>query len=811
VKVTLIYPPFSDARAPQLGLPQLAAYLRAHGVTVELQDANADAVWWLARSAELGNLRARLERRSQSARPGTEHALCDALIAEQRAEWALAVLRDRSSFFDPHQHAAARAVIDGLLRAAGAACDVPVEIGFNPIRYDAEGVDATRLKDLLRATSDDSANVYASFYREDVLPRLQRGRPDLVGISLTNRQQLLPGLILARHARAAGHFVVLGGALISKFRDALAGLPEFFRHFADAVVCYEGEQACLALLDQLANGRRFEHVPNLLYLDGERVRVNPTHVENVDALPTPDFDGLPLDRYLAPQLVLPIMMGKGCYFNRCKFCDIPYINHVSPKPYRVRRAETVVADVRALEQRFGARHFVITDEALSPKLLVKLADALEPYRAEPRYFTGYARLEHGFTPEVLGRIHAMGVRKLFFGLESASQATIDHMDKGTDASAAARILRDCRSAGVLFHVFSIIGFPEESEARARETFQFFLDHQRTIEHPGNTFDIHPFGLELRAEYFRERERFGIQLRKGATPGELGIGVPSTSWLNSRGLSQERVQELLDQEFLPALARTYSTYHATRFHLWPGTEEYSVLYADRYGTHDDHRTDFPFVTSLPPLDSRLRFSIDWSPAVVERASAPGELELLLPGAALRIAEPQKRGLCARAPITARAYLQALPLPPETGDGARVEYVNALIRAGFLQVRTEPMATPPRGQTLAMFRKKQLLRLLCGREASALGVEPSGPELEQFITKFRADYALRDEAAFEGWLSAQGLDAPQFVEVMRELLIVELIGSLYATEMRAGMIEYIKVASALDHASRGLPTRTGTREA
>ena len=132
--------------------------------------------------------------------------------------------------------------------------------------------------------------------------------------------------------------------------------------------------------------------------------------------------------------MLPILTGKGCYFNRCKFCDIPFINHISRKAYRVRAPETIAADVRTLAERFGARHFVITDEALSPRLLGRLAEALEPDAAADYRFTGYARLEPGFTPDLCARLKTMGLAKVFFGLESGAQRMLDHMDKGVRSS-----------------------------------------------------------------------------------------------------------------------------------------------------------------------------------------------------------------------------------------------------------------------------------------------------------------------------------------------------------------------------------------
>src|SRR5262249_29709224 len=157
------------------------------------------------------------------------------------------------------------------------------------------------------------ANLFGRFYAERVLPELERDRPDLVAISILNAQQVIPGLTLARLLKERGHFVVVGGTLYSKFVPQLLERPAFFTHFCDGLFAYEGETALLALVEQLRGGRDFAAVPNLLFLDARgRPTMGRYHVEDVNTLPTPDFDGLPLDQYLAPAPVLPILTGKGC-------------------------------------------------------------------------------------------------------------------------------------------------------------------------------------------------------------------------------------------------------------------------------------------------------------------------------------------------------------------------------------------------------------------------------------------------------------------------------------------------------------------
>ena len=616
MRTTLIYPPASDPRAPQLALPSLAASLRQAGEQVDLIDLNLNSLEALLQPEQLlqagRQLHERLGPHLDLDEPLARLVLISDMLAETAVE-ALATLRHPIRFYDANAFNSARETIISSLALQAAASPCGVDYNLLPIRYDVKDIAPQRLSDLLQVTANRDANLFADYWETHVFPDLAARAPDLVGITITNRQQIIPGLTLARALRSQGYFVVIGGAVYTKFAEQLAQRPAFFEHFANAVVVYEGDTALLALCDQLQHGRDLSQAPNLLYYDGFQVRMTAFHVEDVNALPTPDFTGLPLHQYLTPTPVLPILTGKGCYFNRCKFCDIPYINHISQKAYRVRDPELIANDVHRLSQRFHCRHFVITDEALSPRLLTRLADAFDAYPHEPYAFTGYARLEAGFTPQVCERLAAMGMKKLFFGFESGSQRTIDHMDKGTQVDAAPDILRNCRDAGIYFHLFSIIGFPEEDETSARETCEFIISQQNIIDHPGNSFDVHPFGLELRTAYYDTHEQLGIIINPEALNKDFVIGLEHEDWHNTRGLSFEAVIHLIENEFYPMLQEVYARYHSAPFDLWPGFEEYAVLYSDYY----DGRI-FPYATSLTAVGENQRFDLSWNPAFLPLA-------------------------------------------------------------------------------------------------------------------------------------------------------------------------------------------------
>lgn len=609
MKVALLFPTGTDPRSPYLALPALAATLRGAGIRTTLHDLDIGGLHYLLEPANLEAAGKAFRRRLTRTDDLQNRRL--AIVSEelpQLSQKYLATLRDPNAFFDSNEWAVARAGLLDALDIASIARDSKLRYSIDPIDYKVEGIDPQSVRSLVAGTSDDRYNIFAEYWERDLYPAIEREAPLYVGITITNRQQILPGLLLARRLRERGHFVVIGGALITKFTKKLPGLPQFFETFADAVIAYEGETAAVALADALATRCSLDKVPNLLYLDGGQVRMNLTHVEDVASLPTPDFEGLPLDKYLSPTPVLPVLLGKGCYFNRCKFCDIPYINHISKKAYRLRSAETVVNDLQELNRRFGSRYFEFTDEALPPRTLEHLADELAA-RGENRFsFVGYARLERGFTKSVCRKLAAAGFRKFFFGLESGCQSTLDHMDKGIQASDVPGLLRNCRDAGIHFHIFSILGFPEETEQQAMETVRFFEDNRDLLNAPGISFDVHPFGLELRTEYAERATSFGVLISPDALRKDFTVGL-GDEWANPRGMSPVQASEEVSRAN-QRLRGMYSDYHRGPQALWPGFEEYAVLYSDYYAGRP-----FPFRSSLPHDGQLADYAMRWHPGAV----------------------------------------------------------------------------------------------------------------------------------------------------------------------------------------------------
>ena len=81
---------------------------------------------------------------------------------------------------------------------------------------------------------------------------------------------------------------------------------------------------------------------------------------------------------------------------------------------------------------------------------------------------------NGITPETARLMREAGCRRVYLGLESGSQHTLDLMKKQTTVEAGARAAEVYRAAGIEVAAFFIVGYPGEDEAAIEATFRLAL-------------------------------------------------------------------------------------------------------------------------------------------------------------------------------------------------------------------------------------------------------------------------------------------------------------------------------------------------
>jgi radical SAM superfamily enzyme YgiQ (UPF0313 family) len=197
-------------------------------------------------------------------------------------------------------------------------------------------------------------------------------------------------------------------------REELPKAPQIFK-LIDSAVVFDGEVPLLQLAEAVTDGCSLAHIPNLIYRDGDTVRVNARkEPEKITNLPLPDFDGLPLDRYLAPRLALPLLTARGCYFGKCAFCNVGYGEAES---FSQLRAQNLVDQMLALHEKYGVKHIFFSDEAVTPRNLRDLSKILEA-KGTPVTWGGCVRFEKVISGELLDAMYKGGCRMILFGLEA---------------------------------------------------------------------------------------------------------------------------------------------------------------------------------------------------------------------------------------------------------------------------------------------------------------------------------------------------------------------------------------------------------
>ncbi len=394
-------------------------------------------------------------------------------------------------------------------------------------------------KEVIESFTNPNENFFYDIYKEHYLPSILKEDIDIFGISITSVEQIIPGLTLAHLVKqAAPHIhITAGGSVFTKLVDRMErdGTPVF--QFLDSMIVHEGETPLLKLVEEVRGGGDLSKVPNLFWEDKGQVKVNrPFAKEELNNLPTPDFDGMPLDLYLSPERVLPIMGSRGCYWERCAFCSIPF-DHMD---FHVRYAENVVNDVKKLKEKYNCDYFFFTDEALPINFMRTFATKIVEADLDIKW-TGELKFEKSLlTENRMELLYESGCRKLIFGLESYNQRVLDSMKKGVELEVVDRIVEECVRIGIGMHFYLITGFPTETPDEARESVDFVVNNQRVLASRGFSCIISQFDLEKGTPLEKNPSAWGITELHTPPEHDLSLGY---SYKIDTGMNSDEAEVL----------------------------------------------------------------------------------------------------------------------------------------------------------------------------------------------------------------------------------------------------------------------------
>jgi radical SAM superfamily enzyme YgiQ (UPF0313 family) len=310
--------------------------------------------------------------------------------------------------------------------------------------------------------------------QERTIAAVTRFNPDVLGLSVST-PQLESSLELARYwkAKRPEARIVLGGAHVS----ALPGDTMRRDDSVDFEIYGEGELTFKELLARLDSGESLDTVKGLAFRRDGEVTVNPPRefIDDLDALPMPAYDLLPMDRYAIPQQkrtpFCSIITSRGCPYN-CIYCSVKCIHG---RRYRTKSPESVVAEMEHLHRRYGIREIMIKDSifTVDRRRVKQICDAIREKRLDIVWSCN-SRVDLNES-EVLASLKSAGCWLVQYGVESGDEgilAAARRKMKRNDIKAAFEL---SHAAGLDTHAFFIIGLPGETPRTCDATIEFARD------------------------------------------------------------------------------------------------------------------------------------------------------------------------------------------------------------------------------------------------------------------------------------------------------------------------------------------------
>jgi anaerobic magnesium-protoporphyrin IX monomethyl ester cyclase len=352
-----------------------------------------------------------------------------------------------------------------------------------------------------------------------VTARAVAGAPDVIGLSIQFQHRAPEFLALARELRAAGYrgHITCGGQFPTlAWREALA--PE---HGVDSIVLHDAEETIVDLLAALEGGTALGDIPGLALRadDGAAFRTGARRLlDDLDAVPFARRYR-PHDRHMDVPFI-PIVGGRGCW-GKCSYCSIisfydDAIEAGGGRAVRLRSPENIADEMALLLEAAGGRgifcfhddNFVFPSEKLSIKRVRSIREALDAYGVGKVALVGKARPDC-ITPALARELAALGVIRLYVGVENGSEAGGEHLRRGTQQEHIRVALSACRDAGI-FVCYNLLVFePGATVSDVRENVHFIREH---ASHPINFCRAEPyFGTALHTELARSQDLGGSYL------------------------------------------------------------------------------------------------------------------------------------------------------------------------------------------------------------------------------------------------------------------------------------------------------------
>jgi len=296
---------------------------------------------------------------------------------------------------------------------------------------------------------------------------LEEYRPQLVGATcVTLNYPIARRMLKACKAFDPHIFTVIGGPHVTFTpEETLLQSP-----WIDAIVIGEGERTLVELVRAMEEDKDIHQVPGIAFADGGVLVKTPpqARIENLDQLPLPARELLPMARYRALGTPCTVITSRGCPYS-CIFCSGHRM--FGPK-VRFRSPGLVVDEIEKLQRDFGLAKINIVDDTFTLNQHHARAVCEEMLRRNLKIkWSVFARVDR-ISEDLAQLMKRAGCEWVLFGVESADEEILKTIRKGITLEEVRRGVKIAAEAGInVFNSF-ILGLPGESWNTALKSMAF---------------------------------------------------------------------------------------------------------------------------------------------------------------------------------------------------------------------------------------------------------------------------------------------------------------------------------------------------
>ncbi len=319
--------------------------------------------------------------------------------------------------------------------------------------------------------------------------------------------------------------------------------------FVDFIARREYEYTILDLAKAINEKINPENISGITFRKGNEIIRNPerTYIENLDELPLPARDFLPMDAYFEPifksKKTFRLMGSRGCPY-QCSFCL--WTQTMYGRKTRFRSPKKIVDEIEHLINVYGAKGLYFEDDTftLVPQRVIEICDEILKRKIKIPW-SCMGRVDT-VNQEMLTKMKKAGCYMIRLGVESSSPEILKRIKKGITIEQITKAFKIAKKAGLETHASYTLGLPGETKETLENTVKFAVKLNS---------DYAQFGIAMPfpgTEFYEEAEKNNWLKTHDWSKFEAS----ENSVLEYPGLKSEEIADMAKKAYLKFYLRPY---------------------------------------------------------------------------------------------------------------------------------------------------------------------------------------------------------------------------------------------------------------